>query len=75
MSNKNNNNNNANTYSDKYYYYTFNYIYNDYNTNHNNIIFLKREIDKWNDFSYILRNKIEDYSKKCYNRHTNIQMQ
>jgi hypothetical protein len=53
----------------------FNYIYNDYNTSRNNNILLKRELFKWNNFSYILRNKIKNYSKKCYNRHTNIQMQ
>ncbi len=59
-----NNNNNANAYSDKYHYYNFNHIYNDYDTSRNNNILLKREIYKWNNFSYILRKQNQELFKE-----------
>ena len=46
---------------DKYYYSNFNDSNIDNNNNSNNddnTIILKREIDKWNNFSSILRNII-----------------
>ena len=49
-----------------------NYIY-DYISNHSNI--LKQELDKWYNFSSVLRKRIECHLKKCYNHYTNIHLQ
>ncbi len=52
-------------YVGKYDYSDFNYI-NAYTTNNNNHIILKKEIDKWNNFSSILRKQNREIFKEMF---------